>query len=312
MKTERIIWGLIFVFIGGVLLLDNFGVIDFHWDTLWRFWPLVLIIIGANMLFSRENSGRAGAAAIIITFAALAFIAYQGTRPDDGRRGRWFYREDDSETDVVEGNYKSNTFSETISPGISRAELNISGGATSYIMEDSTSNLFDAEVKQRFGNYSLTKIIRDSVDVLNFKMNGKQKWSKGDGNANKVQLKLSQFPVWDINFEVGAGKIDFDLSSYKVRNLRFEGGAASMRVKLGEPQGTTNVAAETGVSDIEISIPKSAACQIRLDSGLSSNDFEGFNKQADGTFITPGFSSAVNKIIINLEGGLSKFEVNRY
>ena len=310
MKTERIIWGLIFLFIGGVLLLENFDVINFHWHVIRRFWPVILIIVGANMIFSREDRAWAGSISIIVTFLALTFIAYQGVQPQQSRSA-WIGPDYDSDRNGEE-KYSNNVFSETMSPGISRAELNIKGGATQYTLEDTTSELFQAEVRRHMGNYSLFRTTRDSVEVLNFNMSGKNNWDNSKVGGNKAVLKLNSQPLWDVNLEVGAGRLDFDLSPFKVRNLRFEGGAASLKLKLGVPVATSTVTCETGVSRIEIMVPESAACQIRLESGLSSNDFEGFTRQEDGTYITPNFNFASKKIIINLEGGLSKFEVRRY
>ncbi|WP_256009230.1 LiaF transmembrane domain-containing protein [Desertivirga xinjiangensis] len=310
MKTERIIWGLIFLFIGGVLLLDNFDVINFHWHVIWRFWPVILIIVGANMIFSREDRVWAGSVSIIVTFLALVFIAYQGVQPQHSRDA-WIgpdYHDDQ----VGEGKFRDNVFAETMSPGISRAELNIKGGATQYTLEDTTAELFQAEVRRHMGNYSLFRTSRDSVEVLNFNMTGKKKWESNKIRGNKAVLKLNTQPLWDVNLEVGAGKLNFDLSAFKIRNVSFEGGAASLKLKLGVPAATSTVRCETGVSEIEIMVPEAAACQIRLESGLSSNDFEGFTRQTDGTYITPNFNFASKKIIIDLEGGLSKFEVRRY
>jgi hypothetical protein len=45
-KTGSFAFGLILILLGGVFLLDQFYFID-AWDYLWRFWPLILIIIGA-------------------------------------------------------------------------------------------------------------------------------------------------------------------------------------------------------------------------------------------------------------------------
>ncbi|WP_207428015.1 LiaI-LiaF-like domain-containing protein [Pedobacter sp. SYSU D00535] len=312
MRTERIIWGLIFVFIGGVLLLDNFEVIDFHWEIIWRFWPLVLIVIGANMLFSRDSSDRSGAVAVVITIAALAFIAYEGSRAVPYQDERWFDRDEEEENISTRPGRSSSNFSEQLTAGVRYAELNISGGATKYVLQDSTIQLFEAEVKKNFGNYSLFKISKDSVDVLNFKMKGKQNWNMDNVRTNEAFIKLNPSLIWDINLEMGAGKLDFDLSKFNVRNLKFEGGAASVNLKLGQPEAITTVSAETGVSGIEIAVPEAAACQIRLDSGLSSSDFEGFTKLEDGSYETPNFKTATKKIIIDLEGGLSKFEVKRY
>lgn len=309
MRTEKIIWGIILVFTGAILLLQNFGVIDFYWQVIFRFWPIVLILIGANLLLSRENSKTGAFISILLTLLALGFITYQGIISTDNEPSDWIFNRDEtrSNSDVT-----SNMFTEEYNPEIGKAVLNISGGATHYILEDSTSNLFDADVKRHFGKYSLLKTFGDSTQTLNFKMKGNSSWDLSDNKGNRAVLKLNRNPVWDINLEMGAGETDFDLSAFKINNLSIKGGAASFDIKLGEPTQNTYVSVETGVSEIDISVPRTAACKISIESGLSSTDFKGFKKQSDGTYTSENYSESASAIILNLKGGLSKFEVKQY
>lgn len=317
MKTEKVIWGLILIFIGTVFLLSNFGLITFYWGSVWRFWPIVFILIGANMLFSRLNSSTGSILSISFTLLILIFIGYQGTSPKNTRMGKsWFgFEHRDSDTEGKDGASwnTTNTFTEPFVGNTKRAELNITGGATSYKLEDTTANLFDAEVKQQYGNYTLEKTSKDSIEVLNFRMREKnRKWNIDEMDGNEAQIQLNTKPVWDINVEVGAGEIRFDLSSFKIEKLYLKGGAASFNVKLPEPETHTDVSVETGVAEVVIKIPQTSGCSITVETGLSSKDFVGFRKQADGSYQTSNYNSAAKKIRINLKGGLSSFEVNRY
>jgi hypothetical protein len=307
MKTEKLVWGLILVSIGTILLLDNLGVIDFYWRVIWHYWPVVLILSGINMVFSRNNTKTGNIAAVLITCVILGFFVFTGLTYQGS--SRWFNGES---ANSWRGGRTQQKFIESIPDGAKKAELNISGGMTSYKLEETTSNLLEAEVKGSAGRYSLQRTSRDSVEVLNFTM---KKHSGGwdmDGDDNDIHLKLNATPVWDIHMKVGAGETDFDLSPYKIQNLTFDGGASSFKVKLGEPEILTTVTVKSGVSETEISIPRTVGCQIKIKSGMSSQDFDEFTKQADGTYTTDGFSSASKKIIINLNGGLSDFEVKRY
>jgi len=308
MKTGKIIWGLILVSIGAILLLDNLGIINFYWRTIWHYWPVILILSGINMLFSRNNSTAGTIISVSMTCIVLAFMIYTGLNYPLGP-DRWY---NDNE-DIIprENSGTVNTFTEEFTAGTNKAELNITGGATSYRLEGTTPKLFDASVRQVSGRYSLKKISRDSVEILNFSMNeGSGNW-RMRGN-NRVTLKLNALPLWDINVKLGAGSADFDLSPFKIESLSFEGGAVSFKAKLGEPNNITNITVKSGVAEIDISIPESAGCQIKIKSGLSSRNFDGFTKQGDGTYITSNFTSSSKKIIINLEGGLSEFQVKRH
>lgn len=312
MKTEKIVWGLILIFIGSIFLLENFDQIEFYWSSVWRFWPVIFILIGANMLLSRFGN-KSSAPYIIgaITVLTLGLIAYQGTRPDRGRSWMDFHYENDQ--DEKNDSSSANTkFSETYE-GSQNARLNIQGGATSFRLTDTTSNLFEASLKQRFAKFTLNKTIIDSIEVLNFRMrDGKQNWNLDNVEDNITQIQLNNIPVWDIKIEMGAGEAIFDLSNYKVKKLVFEGGAASFEAKLGSGFPLTEVEVETGVANVEIEVPDSSGCRIDVDSGLSSKDFIGFIKQADGTYETSNYSTAPNKINISLKGGLSSFEVKKY
>ena len=312
MKTGKIVWGMIYIFIGSIFLLDNFNLIDFYWVSVWRFWPVIFILIGTNMLLSRFGNQKVVPALVAaITLVTLALIGYQGSRPNNDRGWMSFkFDKDDSWNDSIR-----NVPSYFIEPygGAKRAELRIQGGATSFKLQDTTSSLFEADVKRQFAKYTLTKSMNDSVEVLNFRMrSGKQKWNLDEMEGNETNIRMNLTPVWDIKVEMGAGEAIFDLTPYKVSSLKFEGGAASFEAKIGSLETLTNVTVETGVANVEIEVPIESGCRIVVDSGLSSKDFIGFIKQSDGTYETSNYSTAANKINISLKGGLSSFEVRKY
>lgn len=311
MRTEKIVWGLILIFVGTIFLLDNMNVIDFYWRSVWRFWPVIFILIGANMLLSRISDSKLAALMItLITIASLGFIGFQGTQ--EPHHKRWLMFNEDTMENESSSSTDTSTFTAPYE-GAPKARLSIQGGATSYRLSDTTVNLFDAEVKRRFGKYILNKSTDDSVEVITFRMrDNKKSWSLDELEGNETKLQINRKPEWDIKVEMGAGEAILDLREYKVRNLKFEGGAASFQTKIGSKLPLTEVSVETGVANVEIEVPETSACRIVVDSGLSSKDFIGFVKQADGTYKTPNYNTAENKIHINLKGGLSSFEVRKY
>lgn len=130
--------------------------------------------------------------------------------------------------------------------------------------------------------------------------------------GNDVDFKLNLQPEWTIKMNMGAGEVNFDLSPYKVRTFRFDGGAAALDIKMGSLLPITDVIVKTGVADVKINIPTGSGCRIVTKTGLSSRDFTGFTKLSNGTYETPNYANSTKKIFINLDGGLSNFEVSRY
>jgi hypothetical protein len=54
-----IIWGLIFIAVGTVMLLDRLGYLEFdlgHFLAVW--WPLILIVVGLGMIFDRPHNHK--------------------------------------------------------------------------------------------------------------------------------------------------------------------------------------------------------------------------------------------------------------
>jgi hypothetical protein len=325
MKNDKLIPGVILVLIGAAILLGNFGLLHFRWYNIFHLWPIFLVIAGVNLVFAHNKSIWAIVIKISVMVIGIGVLFFGdfGERYNFWPRHNFSFRgndfdNNDNNNDNTDGDsssdFKTNgngSFNQPYIAGIKFARLNISGGGTAYNLSDTTNQLFSASTKDDNSRYTFSSSKEDSVSVVNFKMKDR-KGLNFDSDKNRADMRLNLNPVWDISIETGAASVDFDLSKFKVRDLKLHGGAASFNVKLGAPLLLTNVDVSTGVSGVEISIPENSACSIETDSGLSGNNFEGFNKTRDNNYETPGFSSAKNKIHIHISGGLSGFTVSRY
>lgn len=327
MKNDRIIPGLILVLIGAAFLLHNYGYVHIYWMNFLYLWPIFIIIGGVNLIFAHNRTPWATAikAAVVIGGVGLLLFGNFGNRYNLWPHTYYDFshnNNDDSDDDddsthtsgvvKVEGN---SFFNEPYTADARIAQLNISGGGTTYKLSDTTNQLFSANTKEFVGKYDFSHHKDDSVYVLDFNMKkiNSNHFTWGDKNkGNTATFKLNPNPEWEINVDAGATDLDFDLTKFKIRKLKLDGGAASFTVKLGQPLATTTVEVSTGMADVNINIPKNAACRITTDSGLSSHQFDGFTKKDDDSYETPGYASAKNKIVISIDGGISDFKVKRY
>jgi hypothetical protein len=334
MRNDRLIPGTVLVIIGVLFLLNSFNVIDFNWFSLFHLWPILLVIGGVNLIFAHNRTPVATAVKIGVLIVGMGILIYSGlNKHNDYGRDNWrsvFRHFDRDYTDTTDndndsiniGSTNAGHYLETYKPEIKEAVLNINGGATRYILKDTTNNLFEADTKGLSGMYSLKSNSDSTIQTLDFDMDGNNNnrrhhgfnftFGNSHGKANTAFLKLNSAPEWKINVEAGAAKIDFDLTKFKIRNLTLEGGAAAFDVKMGEPLAQTNLDISTGVSSITIFIPKGAACHITTDTGLSSKHINGFNNVGDDEYETAGFDKATKKMYINLSGAISDFKVNQY
>ncbi len=88
MTTRRrrgsLFFPLMLVFLGIMFLLINLGVLDSSvWSNLWRYWPVLLIVLGIDALFQRPSPGSAIASAIgTVVTIAVVFVLISWFAPE--------------------------------------------------------------------------------------------------------------------------------------------------------------------------------------------------------------------------------------
>ena len=179
MRLNRVMWGIILLFVGIVLLLENFNVIQFYWRNVWSFWPLFLIISGVNILFNKKKSEIGNAICLGVLVIMLGVVFFKGQQPPANRNwiGDRFSRDFDTElNEDLDDSVQKVNFSEPFveADSAKKTILNISGGGTSFSLDGDTQELIAAEVERRNGNFILQKETSDSVNTLTFKMKEKK------------------------------------------------------------------------------------------------------------------------------------------
>lgn len=315
MNKEKVIWGIILFGVGLILLLNNLDVIDFHWRAVFRMWPLIIIVVGINLLLSRSALGKT--ISVLVTVACIAFLAFIGISSD--RASGWGFKTGNWDVNIRSndnrGRVVKNVMTHEYEDQVKRAKLNIRGGAVEYDIDSPDANhLFWTETESVIGGHELNaNQTSDTSITLSFMM--KERLEKENWNfrndKNEAKIKLHPDPIWTIDMQMGAGSADFDLREYKIARLEMNCGAASVEVKLGAPVGHSEVRADIGAASLEIEVPESAACRIVTSSALSSKDFKGFTKQSDGSYVTPGYNEQGDRYTLHLKGGVSSFTVKR-
>ena len=66
--------GLIVIFVGVFILLNNLGIVNFSWSAVIYFWPILIILAGINILLPKRIEGQL--LSIMATIIVLLFFAY--------------------------------------------------------------------------------------------------------------------------------------------------------------------------------------------------------------------------------------------
>lgn len=298
MKPGRVFWGVFFAALGLLLLATRFGFFSFVWSDLWRFWPLVLILIGGALLlkgsrYSMLMLGLGGAVLAVLLVSVLSFSWLDGNW-DEARESR------------------EQTFTIAHDPGVSHASLVFQGGAGTFGIQGGGQALFDATTHSSIGEYSFSVDSTGEGREIRLAFNGSHHgWNLGRFD-NEAHITLHPEPAWDLDLGLGAARLDLDLSTLVVERLRLKNGASTTKVRLGDRGKDTRVDIEAGASTIRVEVPESAGCELQVEGALTSRRFPGFEKMDDGEYRTENYSTAERKISIAVHAGVSSIRVTRY
>ena len=129
---------------------------------------------------------------------------------------------------------------------------------------------------------------------------------------NHLQISLNENPTYSLDLEIGAAKSYFNLIPFNIKNLVLQTGATDTKIKLGNKSELTYVNVEIGAASLQIYVPKTSGCKITGDMVMMSKELSGFLSDDSDYYYTDNYETANNKIIIEIQGGISSFEVKRY
>ena len=299
-------FGLLLIVLGVVLLLQTLNVIRSElWLEIWRFWPVLLVIIGANLLLDRRLPWLA---ALIATALVIGSIA-----------GAALYAE-------AEREWVINKIAEPLD-GTKHLVLNMDVGPSSLKIDalpERSSNMIEGSFETFCRSYS-TSLIRDGeVAHLDVELEGSVPFCPWGIDA---ALYLSRVPEVSLNLRTSASSADLDLTELKVYNLNLNASAADLDIKTPENADDVFVVIEANAANIDVEIPDSVAALIYNDADLSSfslsSRFQILRSRSSLTdsketiggrdlsdvFMSPGYRDAENRVNIELDVNLSNVTV---
>lgn len=301
MSSKNLIWGIIFIVIGGIFLLRNFDIVFFNWRDVWELWPFIIIIIGIAVL-PLKNFIK-----IILVIIAI-IIAFMFLVRDTHHDSGWpfDFKPDKSEWNKTD----SQIISEDFDSVVTTARFIFDAAAGNFKMSQPCDQLFEFKKIGSVGKYNYS--VKDLGSEREIIISMDNPHVRAGKIKNDVQISLNTKPTWDLDIDVGAAEIDMDLKQFKVQTLNIDGGAASIDLTLGNLADDARVTINAGASSINISVPKEVTCYVNTDAVLSSKNFEDFSKVDQGSYVSQGTAEGAKKITIDIDVAISSITVERY
>lgn len=299
LNSSQIVWGLILVFFGLLLLLDNLGFVDLNWMSLWKLWPLAIILGGLAVLDLKGWVGVLITAIVIALSGGLVLATLTGNL--------------DEITGTEERSEKVASFNVERERDIERAEVTLKSGAGKIEVSDHRrGDLVRGELTSVVTQLTRESKVEDGVQEVELSLErGFKAW--GLNPANNFDVSLTRSVPIDLRLDSGAASIKADLEKVQVRSVEVDAGASSVWLKLGEEQEEVKVDIDTGASSVDIRVPENAGVKLNLDAGLSSRNLPGDLEETDkGSYKSENYDDSAVKININADMGLSSFKLVRY
>ncbi|MBV9896023.1 MAG: hypothetical protein JO020_17820 [Chloroflexi bacterium] len=307
-RRGGVVGPLILIFLGAVFLLENTGHLPPNfWMNMWKLWPLVLVLIGIELLLSHRIPWlvlAAVAAIVLVVGAALTNMPLPST---SGASAEPFH-----------------TTANTDLGGATQAAVTVRFGAGQFVLGPIDQPQANALALMTYQgppqlapqpHYTATP---GGVGQLEYQSSGRDgapvfpPFANGSSDPAHMELNLApSVPIASLNIQTGATDARLDLSNLHVATIDMSIGAATAWVRFPEAGGLTTAHISGGASTITLEVPQGVAAQIQYHGGLSTLnvDQSRFPSASESMYRSPDYDTAANKVDLNIETGATTITV---
>lgn len=252
-RYRSFFWPALVILVGILALLVNTGQISVdRIAELINLWPLILIVVGLELILRRTVRGVTGdvAAAVVVILAIIAAAAYVTAAPNPSET-----RSMDSSADIG---------------SVHQGALELAVGAAKVDIRADTSvgsQLYTAHIDYS-GAQPKVELDRSS---------GTLRISQSTSNtvlfqSRRFELKLDLNPSipWTIHEDSGAVTEHVDVSSAHVTGITITTGASQDDITLGPPSGTVPIHVNGGAPTVNVHLPAATGYSALVSGGAVS------------------------------------------
>lgn len=289
----RLFWPIILIGVGAILLFSNLGLIKGNpWTIIFQLWPVLLIALGLEILFGGATGWRAVVSALLglaLVGGILWILVAQPAIP-----GLNFG-----------GNLQTTHIAQPLN-GVesARAQLSFGAGTNQVHALTDSNNLIEGTLKT-YNAPSFSVSTSGSQATINLSpgpvstpivlpnVSGEE-WDVGLNSAADYQFDLN----------MGVGQSNLDLTKLRISGGDLNGGVGTSELHL-PGKGTYTLTINAGVGTIRIYIPSNVAVRAEVHGGLGSfNPMPRLQPAGTDVYQTSGFSSADNAVTLYINGGV--------
>ncbi len=304
-RGPDLFWPIILIGAGVIFLLANLGIIPSNpWPIIWNLWPVILIVVGLDILFGRRSvlGGLIGAVMGLVLIAGLIFLLIAQPNLPGLNVG---FGDAQLQTRHVEAPLAS----------IQTANAAFDFGSGDYRLSalSDSDKLIDGEVSY-YGN--LTFDVNASNDRASIRMDSQFACVMCifNGNGERWDIGLNAKPAYDLDLNYGSGGGTADLSQLTLSGGKIDGGSGHVDVRL-PATGKFTLNADGGSGGLTFRVPGKVALRVEYEHGSgginrgSRLQLVSGDRNRDGVYETENFGSASNAITLIINGGSGSINI---
>jgi hypothetical protein len=295
------IMGLILIGIGLLFLLNSLGIATFRiWYFITRFWPILLILFGLNLILKKSKLWWVVPILIFVIIIGAVFMPESTLRGIN--TGFFVFNFGD---EAGSGIYQENR---EYDRSIDNFRVNLTFGANRLNINslDNNDDLFDLNLDYRGKMPEVIYNKRESRAELLVRQT--RQVNVGTG-SDIWDINLTKNTPLDINIKGGAGDLLLNLEKLKVDRLNIDAGLGQLNIRYPDYDNETEISA--GAGNIKLIVPATAALRIETNTVINSNNFDevGLIKLYDNVFQSKNYGEVENKIDIKISTSAGNIKV---
>lgn len=295
MRSRHLTNGVLILLVGVYFLLRNMGVISrISWSSIFSLWPLLLIIIGIQIIFPRGLLSLLSPLLLIGAFVLLVL----GTPLQSGLGGGLIHGEFPLDEQI-----KTATL---VLDNIPVAELKLYATAAHFAPAISFSG-HDSVIESWYFNQQSQSYIFNGTDKTTPFFSLGQSY-----RLDPFTINLNSDLNWNFLFNIPVATGIIDLSSLSWQNLAIDSGVSHLTVITGtDLHNSAEIIFESGVGKLTLQIPRNLDVRVTPSEPEFLNRLNTTGLERSGKyFITPNFGETESKTLnIIIKTGISHITI---
>ncbi|HHY35941.1 MAG TPA: hypothetical protein GX510_10010 [Firmicutes bacterium] len=321
---NRVVTGVVVIIVGFILLMNTTGKLPWYvWEAALAYWPVILIGIGIQILFSRWRVP--GIALAIIAMLVLAVLDPFGLGGYPLRHYRFNPRMVPRRIITVPTDFHEKTVEVPLTPSLTalsisgdfpvcefglRGDPEVKSGETNLVLQGTVS-WSGVEPRTEVSTSPGGPLGSGETAVLVMDGSGS---APADSAKYRCDFRLNPSIPAAIRIDSGVVTADIDGSKAALDRVEIEGGVVDLKIRYGLSGRPQILLVDAGVISLDITVDKECGFKIRVSGPplVVRNNFSQVGLVKEGDYwVTTNYSKAKTRLDVTISSGAGNITVHR-